>query len=106
MSRPVSVTRSLTPALTLIAFAAFVSTPAVLPRARMWIDFVIVTAPNPPGSRTLISPFAARLGDRARERLARRRTAAGVRIVADTGNPRARGLAERRGRKDQQERGR
>src|SRR5204862_2366948 len=59
MSRPVNDTRSLTPALMLMAFAAFVSTPAVLPRALMWIDFVIVTAPNPPGSSTLISPFAA-----------------------------------------------
>ncbi len=59
MSKPVSVTRSLAPALMLIALAALVSTPAVLPRARMWIDFVIVTAPKPPGSRTLISPLAA-----------------------------------------------
>src|ERR1044072_8522946 len=59
MSRPDSVTRSLTPALTLMPFAAFVSTPAVLPRARMWIAFVIVTAPKPPGSGTFISPLAA-----------------------------------------------
>src|SRR6185369_15874904 len=35
------------------------STPAITPSATIEIDFVIVTAPKLPGSRTLISPAAA-----------------------------------------------
>src|SRR3954451_9587054 len=59
MSSPISLTLSFTPALTLIALLTFVSTPAVTPSALIVIDLLIVTAPKPPGSSTLISPFAA-----------------------------------------------
>src|SRR4051812_7128682 len=59
MSRPSSVTRSFTPALTMIPLETLVRTPAMLPWFLIVIAFVIVTAPKPPGSRTLISPWAA-----------------------------------------------
>src|SRR5438270_7641402 len=42
--------------LTMIPLPALVSTPASVPSEEMVIGLVIVTAPKPPGSRTLISP--------------------------------------------------
>src|SRR5205823_7937279 len=45
--------------LTMIPLPALVSTPASKPSEEMVIGLPIVTAPNPPGSRTLISPPAA-----------------------------------------------
>src|SRR5262249_6724001 len=46
-------------ALTMMPFVPDTSTPASKPSLEMVIDLVIVTAPKPPGSRTLISPFGA-----------------------------------------------
>ena len=51
------------------------------------IDLVMVTAPKPPGSSTLISPAGGGLGDRAGKGLARRRAAARVDVIADAGDP-------------------
>ena len=59
MSSPSIVTLSVAAALMTIAFVPLTRAPAVGPRPRMVIDFVIVTPPNPPGSITLISPPAA-----------------------------------------------
>src|SRR6266480_7439324 len=59
MSRPRSVTWSDGPADTMMAFVPETSTPAVTPSQAIVIAFVIVTAPNPPGSKQLISPLAA-----------------------------------------------
>ena len=43
----------------MMALVPATSTPASNPSELIVIDFVIVTAPKPPGSRTLISPPAA-----------------------------------------------
>src|SRR5437764_642264 len=59
MSRPRSVTWSVAPADTTIAFVPETSTPAVTPSQAIVIAFVIVTPPKPPGSRQFISPPAA-----------------------------------------------
>jgi hypothetical protein len=58
-SRPRSVIWSFAPAFTTIAFVPETRTPAVTPSQEIVIAFVIVTAPNPPGSRQLISPPGA-----------------------------------------------
>src|ERR1700674_864081 len=59
MSSPSSTTLSAGPALMVIPFVPDTSTPASTWSERMVIDLVMVTPPNPPGSRTLISPAAA-----------------------------------------------
>src|SRR5262249_53839106 len=59
MSRPCRTTRSLTPALTMIPLVPDTRTPASKPIELIVIDFVMVTAPKPPGSSTLISPLGA-----------------------------------------------
>src|SRR5918997_6665784 len=59
MSSPSIVTLSVAAALITIAFVPLTSAPAVLPRARIVSDLLIVTPPNPPGSMTLISPPVA-----------------------------------------------
>src|SRR6185369_7356662 len=58
-SRPRRVTTSLVPALTMIPFVPDTTIPAVTPSAEMVSALVMVTAPKPPESRTLISPTAA-----------------------------------------------
>src|SRR5688500_8168840 len=52
-------TRSLTPALTTMPLTRELRIPASVPSPLMVIALVIVTAPNPPGSSTEISPPAA-----------------------------------------------
>src|SRR5688572_7993245 len=59
MSRPLSLTLSVTAALTMIPFVEVASAPASVLLQSITSDFVIVTAPNPPGSKQLISPPAA-----------------------------------------------
>src|SRR5215213_9407874 len=59
MSRLRRVTTSLMPALTMMALVPETSTPARVGVASIVIDLVMVTPPNPPGSRALISPPAA-----------------------------------------------
>src|SRR5258705_9683614 len=46
-------------AFMIIPLVPLTSTPASNPSEEIVIDLVIVTAPNPPGSRTLISPAGA-----------------------------------------------
>src|SRR6185369_4595280 len=53
------VTTSLVPALMMMAFVPDTSTPASNPSEEMVIALVMVTAPKPPGSSTLISPLGA-----------------------------------------------
>src|SRR5918998_6608416 len=62
MSSPSIVTLPVAPALTTIEFVPLTSAPAVLPRARIVIDLVMVRPPKPPGSMTLISPAVAGFG--------------------------------------------
>src|SRR5262249_43560233 len=50
---------SFAPTLTTMPLVPETSTPAVPASQEMMIDLVIVTAPNPPGSRQLISPLVA-----------------------------------------------
>src|ERR1700722_3686442 len=59
MSSASSTTLSVAPAATTIPFVPDTNTPASMWSERMVIDLVIVTAPKPPGSSTLISPAAA-----------------------------------------------
>src|SRR5438132_1675038 len=59
MSRPLSVTLSVVSALITIALVPLTRTPPSVNWHLIVIDLVIVTPPNPPGSRQLISPFAA-----------------------------------------------
>jgi hypothetical protein len=59
MSRPIRVTLSVAAALTTIAFVPLTRTPPSVYSHLIVSAFVIVTPPNPPGSRQLISPFAA-----------------------------------------------
>src|ERR1700722_14796533 len=58
-SSPSSTTLSVAPAATTIPFVPATRTPASMWSDRIVIAFVIVTAPNPPGSSTLVSPPAA-----------------------------------------------
>src|SRR5262245_56387455 len=58
MSRPRSTTTAVAE-LMMMPFVPAASTPASTPSAEIVIDFVIVTAPKPPGSSTLISPPVA-----------------------------------------------
>src|SRR5574338_81701 len=58
MSRPLSSTLSVSAALTTMPLVPEASTPAPIPSHRIAMDLVMVTAPKPPGSRQLISPFA------------------------------------------------
>ncbi len=51
--------QSVAPALMMMPLTPAASMPPSTPSARSMIDFVIVTAPKPPGSSTLISPWAA-----------------------------------------------
>src|SRR5581483_11254093 len=53
------ITLSPVPALITMPLVPETSTPASKPTELIVIDFVIVTAPKPPGSSTLISPPAA-----------------------------------------------
>src|SRR5262252_2367637 len=59
MSSPSSVTESVAAAEITIPFVPDTSTPASKPTELIVIDLVMVTAPKPPGSRTLISPAGA-----------------------------------------------
>src|SRR5947209_6123716 len=59
MSNPRNTIVSVDAALMTIPFVPLTSTPASNPSEEIVIDLVIVTPPNPPGSRTLISPAAA-----------------------------------------------
>src|SRR5437879_9993406 len=59
MSRRRRVTISLGPALTRIPFPELTRIEPKVPLQSMLMDLVMVTAPNPPGSRQLISPPAA-----------------------------------------------
>src|SRR5262245_53424417 len=59
ISRPLSVMRSLAPAEMMMPFVPEARTPPSVARESLVIALVIVTAPNPPGSRQLISPLAA-----------------------------------------------
>src|SRR6516225_127581 len=59
MLRPRNVTTSLAPAWTTTPFVPDTRTPAISPSLMMLIALVMVTAPKPPGSRTLISPAGA-----------------------------------------------
>src|SRR6185437_316278 len=59
MSSPSSTTLSVDAALMTIPFVPDTSTPASKWSERIVIDLVIVTAPKPPGSSTLISPAEA-----------------------------------------------
>lgn len=56
MSRPSRSTLSVGATSTTMPLVPDTSTPAKILSDLMVIDFVMVTAPNPPGSRTLISP--------------------------------------------------
>src|SRR5947199_6259008 len=51
--------KSLAPALTMMPLVPDTRTPAVPASQEIVMDFVIVTAPKPPGSMQLISPAAA-----------------------------------------------
>ena len=53
----------------------------------MVIDLVMVTAPNPPGSRQLDLAIDRRLADGAGKRLARGGTGTRVDVITDTGHP-------------------
>src|SRR3954468_8717820 len=57
--KPRRRTASVAPALTMMPFVPLTRTPARSPSAMMLMALVMVTAPYPPGSSTLISPFAA-----------------------------------------------
>src|SRR6476659_1767310 len=59
MSRPRKTTTSVASALMMMPLVPDTRTPASKPSEEMVIDLVMVTAPNPPGSRTLISPPGA-----------------------------------------------
>src|SRR6185503_20286237 len=59
MSRPLSNTLSVGPALTTMPLVPEASTLPPMPSQTIASDFVIVTVPKPPGSRQLISPLAA-----------------------------------------------
>src|ERR1700725_961 len=60
MSRPRRMTTSVAlGTFTMMPFVPETRTPASKHQDEMVIDLVIVTAPNPPGSRTLISPPGA-----------------------------------------------
>src|SRR5579859_502511 len=59
MSSPSSTTTSVGPAATTMPLVPDTSTPASKPTELMVIDLVMVTAPKPPGSSTLISPAGA-----------------------------------------------
>src|SRR5215467_1732781 len=59
MSSPLRVTTSVAGALTTMPLPVLASTPASVHSEDMVIALVMVTAPNPPGSRTLISPPVA-----------------------------------------------
>src|SRR5690242_18725526 len=59
MSSPSSTTTSDGPLLTTMPFVPDTSTPPSKACELMVIDLVMVTAPKPPGSSTLISPPAA-----------------------------------------------
>src|SRR5262245_53685556 len=59
ISKPRNTTTSVDPTFTMIPFVPATNTPAIAPSATIEMDFVMVTAPNPPGSSTLISPAAA-----------------------------------------------
>src|SRR3954467_2897345 len=59
MSRPRRTTTSVDNALMMMALVPDTRTPASKPSEEMVIDLVIVTPPNPPGSRASISPPAA-----------------------------------------------
>ena len=58
MASPRRMTVSVAAAFTMMPFVPETSTPAIL-RPSMVIDLVMVTAPYPPGSSTLITPAAA-----------------------------------------------
>src|SRR5260370_4246319 len=58
---PRSTTTSFGPPWTMMPFVPETSTPAIRPLASIEMHFVMVTAPNPPGSRTSISPQTAAL---------------------------------------------
>src|SRR5688572_173089 len=59
ISSPFNSTWSVAPALTTMPLVPETSTPAVPASQEMVMALVIVTPPNPPGSRQLISPPAA-----------------------------------------------
>src|ERR1700761_44412 len=59
ISSPLRITVSVGPALITMPFVPDTSTPASGLSDVMVIDLVMVTAPKPPGSRTLISPAGA-----------------------------------------------
>src|SRR5438128_9057611 len=59
MSNPLSTTLSVAAALTTMALVPDTSTPPSVYWHLIVIHLVIVTPPKPPGSRQLISPFAA-----------------------------------------------
>src|SRR4029077_13736735 len=59
MSRPLRMTVSVAPAWMTMALVPDTSTPASKPSELIVIDLVMVTAPKPPGSSTLISPAGA-----------------------------------------------
>src|SRR4051794_9821390 len=59
ISKPRRRTASVALALTMMPFVPLTRTPARSPSAMMLMALLMVTAPYPPGSSTLISPFAA-----------------------------------------------